>query len=273
MPISLNEFDYLRDLVRKHCAIMIDSDKQYLAESRLMQLAYREKHVSVEALLAHMRGKPFGPLHRQVLDAMTNNETWFFRDLHPFEALRHQVLPALIPLRGAVRRLNLWSAAASSGQEAYSLAMLMDEHFPELRNWSVRILGTDFSNAILNRARAGKYSQLEVNRGLPAAMLMRYFDREGLDWVLKPSVRGRVSFESMNLAEAWPARAPMDVILLRNVLIYFDIPVKQQILERARQALAPDGYLFLGSAESMLNLCDGFERVDCGRASCYRRKR
>ena len=270
MAISPSQFDYLRALVLSHSAISIESGKEYLAESRLAQLAHKEAQSSVEDLLARLRNEAFGPLHRKVLDAMTNNETWFFRDLHPFEALKQQLLPELIARRSIVRRLNIWSAASSSGQEAYSLAMMLEDNFPELRGWTVRIHGTDISTAILNRARSGRYSQMEVNRGLPAAMLTRHFRREGLDWVIKENIRSRVTFESMNLSLPWPAMPPMDVIMLRNVLIYFEVPVKKQILARIRTILQPDGYLFLGSAESNLGLDNELERVEHGRAACYR---
>jgi chemotaxis protein methyltransferase CheR len=270
MGISLGEFDYLRDLVRKHSAISIQSGNEYLAESRLAHLAMTEGQASVAALLTQMRVKPFGPLHRKVLDAMTNNETWFFRDLHPFEMIRKKLLPELIAKRSATRRLQLWSAASSSGQEAYSLAMMIEEHFPELRTWTVKILGTDISSAILNRARSGRYSQMEVNRGLPAALLTRYFQREGLEWVVKDCIRNRVEFEPINLSAPWPSLPSMDIVMMRNVLIYFDVPVKKQILTQTRGAMKADGYLLLGGAESVLNLDDQLERVAYEKTACYR---
>jgi len=270
VSISLLEFNYLRDLVLRHSAISIDSGNEYLAESRLAYIAIIEGHPSVGALLTQMRSRPFGSLHRRVLDAMTNNETWFFRDLYPFEMMKRRLLPELIEKRKVVRRLNIWSAASSSGQEAYSLAMMLEEDFPELRNWTVKILGTDISSAILNRARSGRYSQMEVNRGLPASMLMRYFQREGLEWVVKDSIRNRVSFEAMNLAQQWPLLPAMDIVLLRNVLIYFTVEVKRQILAQVRNVIQPDGYLFLGCAESTIKLDENFERIACEKTGCYR---
>jgi chemotaxis protein methyltransferase CheR len=270
MSISISEFDYLRSLVLNHSAISIDSGREYLAESRLAHVAVAEGHSSVGSLLLQMRNKPFGSVHRKVLDAMTNNETWFFRDLYPFEMIKRKLLPELIAKRGSTRRLNIWSAASSSGQEAYSLAMMIEEEFPELRTWTVKILGTDISSAILNRARSGRYSQMEVNRGLPATMLTRYFQREGLEWVVKESIRDRVEFEGLNLAKPWQALPAMDIILLRNVLIYFEVPVKKQILAQARGVMKPDGYLFLGCAESTINLDDQLERVPFEKTSCYR---
>jgi len=272
VAISGSDFTYLRSLVLQHSAIAIDSGSEYLAESRLARLAMAEGQSSVGALLSQLRMKPFGAVHRQVLDAMTNNETWFFRDLHPFEVLKRHLLPELIRKRSSLRRLNLWSAASSSGQEAYSLAMMIEEEFPELRSWTVKILGTDISSAILNRARSGRYSQMEVNRGLPARLLTSYFRREGLEWVIKDSIRNRVEFEPLNLSKPWPSLPPMDIIFLRNVLIYFEVPVKQQILAQARSLLVPDGYLFLGSAESTINLDNQLERVPFEKTACYRRR-
>lgn len=270
MSISMVEFDYLRDLVLKHSAISIESGNEYLAESRLAHIAIVEGQPSVGALLEQLRSKPFGSLHRKVLDAMTNNETWFFRDLYPFEIIKRRIMPELLEKRKMVRRLNIWSAASSSGQEAYSLAMMLDDEFPELRTWTVRILGTDISSAILNRARGGRYSQMEVNRGLPAPMLTRYFQREGLEWVVKDGLRSKVSFEPINLAKAWPPLPPMDIIMLRNVLIYFTVDMKKQILAEVRKVIQPDGYLFLGCAESTINLDEKFERVVYEKTGCYR---
>lgn len=273
MAIALSDFDYLRDLVLQHSAIAIESGNEYLAESRLAHVAITEGQPSVGALLSDLRNRPFGNCHRKVLDAMTNNETWFFRDLYPFEMLKRLILPELVAKRGNVRSLNIWSAASSSGQEAYSIAMILEDEFPELRNWTIRILGTDISSAILNRARAGRYSQMEVNRGLPASFLSRYFRREGMDWVLKECIRNRVSFESMNLSKPWPPLPLIDVVFLRNVLIYFEVPVKKAILANLRQALSPDGFLVLGCAESTINLDTNFDRVPYEKTSCYRLRR
>jgi chemotaxis protein methyltransferase CheR len=270
MSIGTREFDYLRDLVLQHSAISIDSANEYLAESRLAHVAITEGQPSVAALLSRMRTIPFGPLHRRVLDAMTNNETWFFRDLQPFEMIRNVVLPNLIRQRSASRTLSIWSAASSSGQEAYSLGMLIYEHFPELRSWTIRILGTDICSTILNRARAARYTQMEVNRGLPAPMLARHFRREGMDWVLKENIRNCVDFQPLNLAKPWPRLDRMDLIMLRNVLIYFEVPVKKEILGQVRRVLNSDGYLFLGCAESTINLDSNFERIPYEKTGCYR---
>jgi chemotaxis protein methyltransferase CheR len=269
MGISVPEFEYLRKMMRESAAIVLDDDKQYLAESRLARLVGNEGFSSVQNLLEEMRVRRSSELHRKVLDAMTNNETWFFRDLEPFEALRAVVLPDLMQRRQAERRLTIWSAASSSGQEVYSTAMLIREHFPVLLSWDMTIIATDICGSILQRAQQGRYSQMEVNRGLPVQLLTKYFEQQGMEWQLSEKVRRMVSFRLMNLASAWQMKAT-DVIFLRNVLIYFDVDSKRQILARVARILAPDGYLFLGCAETTLNLSDEFERVQCGKMFYYR---
>jgi chemotaxis protein methyltransferase CheR len=270
MGISIPEFEYLRKMMRDDAAIVLDEDKQYLAESRLASLLGKEGFPSVQKMLEELRHGRSGELHRKVLDAMTNNETWFFRDLEPFEALRTCILPELIQQRQGERRLAIWSAAASSGQEAYSVAILLREQFPGLLSWDLNIFGTDISSKILQRARQGKYSQLEVNRGLPAKILAKYFERDGLDWQLADTIRRMVTFQPINLAAPWREMRTVDVLFLRNVLIYFDVDQKRQILARVARTLAPDGYMFLGCAETTMNLSDEFERVPFGKIFCYR---
>jgi len=270
MSISVPDFDYLRKMMRDNAAIVLDEDKRYLAESRLACLVGKEGFPTVQKMLEEMRVRPSRDLHRKVLDAMTNNETWFFRDLEPFEALRTMIIPELIQRRQTERRLMIWSAASSSGQEAYSTAMLIREHFPGLLSWDLNIIGTDICGSMVQRARQARYSQLEVNRGLPVQLLTKYFEQDGLEWQLSENVRRMVTFRLMNLASTWSEMEPVDVIFLRNVLIYFDVDTKRQILARAGRTLAPDGYLFLGCAETTMNLSDKFERVQCGKIFCYR---
>ena len=270
MGISVPEFEYLRKMMRDNAAIILDDDKQYLAESRLASLLGKEGFPSVQKMLEQMRHTQSGELHRKVLDAMTNNETWFFRDLEPFEALRTKMLPELMQRRQTERKLAIWSAASSSGQEGYSIAMLLREHFPGLLSWDLKILATDICGSILERARQGHYSQLEVNRGLPIQLLAKYFQRDGLDWQLVDSVRRMVTFQLMNLARPWSNMPIFDIVFLRNVLIYFDVDQKKEILARMARTLAPDGYLFLGCAETTLNLSDDYDRVQCGKIFCYR---
>jgi chemotaxis protein methyltransferase CheR len=212
-------------------------------------------------------------LHRQAVEAMTTNETSFFRDFHPFEALRKFVLPELIPRRTAERELNIWCGASSSGQEPYSVAMLIRENFPQLMSWKTRILATDLSADILARAREGRYSQLEVNRGLPASLLVKYFQKRAGDWYLRDDVRRMVDYQIVNLATAWPLLPPMDIVMIRNVLIYFGLETKREILAKVQRLLKPDGYLFLGAAETTFGINDSFERIQFERATCYQIKK
>lgn len=271
MGIAVQQFDYLRKLVKDHSAIVIDQDKEYLAESRLAPIALETACSSVDDLLIRLRTEPFQEVHGKVLEAMTNNETWFFRDLGPFQALEKRIIPELLKRRSVERRIRFWSAAASSGQEPYSIAMLLNSQFA-LPGWAYDIHATDISSAILERARLGRYSQMEVNRGLPAVLLARYFHQHGLHWDLDAAIKRMVTFATLNLAQNWPELESYDVIFLRNVLIYFDLDTRRQILARARKALNPDGFLILGCAESLLNLRTSFERFAFGGTTYYRPK-
>lgn len=270
MAIADCDFDYVRWLIRSRTAIVLEDNKKYLVETRLLGLARKEGFASVGSLISELRLQPRGELLRKVVDTMCNNETMFFRDLHPFEALRQSIIPALMARRAGERSLCFWSAACSSGQEPYSLAMLLYEHFPELAGWGVKILATDLSSEILARARQGRYSQLEVNRGLPAGLLVRYFARQGLDWQIRAEVRQMVEFREMNLAAPWSPMPLVDVVLLRNVMIYFSPETKRDILGRLRRQMRSDGYLFLGAAETTLNLDEGYVREQHGQAWWYR---
>jgi chemotaxis protein methyltransferase CheR len=273
MPLSTIDFEYIRTLVRDRSAIALDEGKAYLAEARLANLARREGFTSLDALLAKVRidRDHAGGLRQRVVEAMTTNESSFFRDVHPFEALRKVLIPDLIARRAGTRRIRIWCAACSSGQEPYSLAMLLREQFGlQLTGWEVSILATDLSSAMLERAQAGRYSQLEVNRGVPASLLVKAFRKEGSDWQLKDDVRAMVEFRHLNLIEPWPVLWPMDIVMLRNVLIYFETETKRQVLEAMARVLAPDGYLFLGAAETTLNLSESYDRVAVDRSLCYR---
>ncbi len=272
--LSASDFDYVRALVQRRSAIVLESEKIYLAEARLVGLARREGFDSPTHLVSHLRSAPNAELHHRVVEAMTTNETSFFRDVQPFEALKKVVLPELIGRRAVERQLNVWCAACSTGQEPVTIALVLREHFPALLNWRVRILATDLSTVILERARRGRYSQMEVNRGMPAALLVKYFDKVGLDWQLKEPVRKLIEYGPLNLIEPWPHLPSLDVVFLRNVLIYFDVETKKRILEKVRRVLRADGALFLGGAETTFNLDDAFERIDFERGGAYRlRKR
>jgi chemotaxis protein methyltransferase CheR len=265
-------FEYVRQLVRQHSAIALEPNKGYLVDSRLTPLAKQFGHASLTEWVSELRSKPFGSNHTRLIEAMTTNETSFFRDLHPFEALRDQILPEIIRKRAAQRTLNIWSAACSTGQEPYTIAISLREHFPQLASWNVRILATDLSTAALEKAKEGVYSQAEINRGLPAALLVKYFQRNGLHWKLQPELKRGIDFQRLNLIESWPTFPMMDIVFLRNVLIYFTPDVKRTILGNVRKRMTPDGMLLLGGAETTIGLDDSFVRMNLGKGAAYRLK-
>ncbi len=262
---------YVSELVRRHTGVVLDASKGYLVSSRLLPLARQQSLDSVAALISQLRARPAGPLHVQAVEALVTTETSFFRDLHPFETLREHILPELIRSRGASSRaLTVWCAACSTGQEPYSLSMLLLESFPSLRDWRVELLASDVCQAAVDRARAGLYHQHEVNRGLPARLLARYFAHERTMWRIRDEVRAMWKFFPHNLTQDWSRMLPVDLLLLRNVLIYFDPDTRRRILQRVRTVLRPDGYLLLGGAETSLGSDDGFARVQIGRSVFYR---
>jgi chemotaxis protein methyltransferase CheR len=263
-----DNYRFLREYIHQESGIFLGEDKHYLIEARLLPLVRQSHLESLDALCQALRNGPNPPLRKQVVEAMATHETLFFRDASPFEALRTMVLPKLADERKGTRRLTFWSAAASSGQEAYSMAMMLLEM--GLSGWTIQILATDISEPILARARQGRYMQIEVNRGLPASYLVKYFERHGLEWQIKDHVRQMVRFEQFDLRASMKAKGPFDVILCRNVLIYFDVETKKKILGELRGALAPGGFLFLGGAETTLNLDDRFIRDTYGSAVVYR---
>ncbi len=270
MPITASDFEFVCGLVLTQAGIVLEPGKEYLVESRLLPLARREGFATIEEFVSKVRSPLSNGLVPKVVDAMTTNETTFFRDVEPFEVLRKHVFPALLEARKATRRLNVWYAASSTGQEPYSVSMLIHEHFPQLLAWDLQQLATDISPSVLARAREGRYGQVEVNRGLPAPYLVKYFSKQGNDWQLRESIRRMVRFEELNLNRPWPSMPEMDIVMIRNVMIYFDVDAKKQILSRVRRILRPDGYLFLGGAETTMNLDDGFVRQQYDRAGCYR---
>jgi len=271
MAISKPDFDYVSQLARTQSALVLEPGKEYLVETRLGPLAQKEGFASLSDYIGWMRAeKLITTLHHKAIDALTTNETLFFRDHHPFEALRQQIIPSLLEKNAAFRKLTIWSAASSTGQEPYSLAMLLREHFPQLATWRVSILGTDLSPTVLKVAQAGEYSQLEVNRGLPASYLVKYFTQQGLKWHIKDDVRRLVEFRAMNLIQTWPMMPQFDLVLIRNVMIYFDVETKKAILKKIKTCLSPDGYLFLGSSETTMNLDSDYQPISYGKAVAYR---
>jgi chemotaxis protein methyltransferase CheR len=265
------DFEYVQNLVREHTGIALDNSKIYLVNARLLPVAREAGIDSVSALIKHLRTRAFGDLHLRSVEAIVTTETSFFRDYFPFEALQQEVIPKLISSRRTgLRTLTIWSAGCSSGQEPYSLAMMLSESFPQLAGWTVRLLASDVSQSILERARAARYSQVEINRGLPASMLVKYFNQQAGSWVLRDDIRSMVTFFQHNLLRDDPTLPQVDILLLRNVLIYFDVATKRQILDRIRRHLRSGGLLMLGTAETTLNLDERFERLRIGRAVFYR---
>ncbi len=271
--LSNDAFEFVRTLIHQQAAIVLEPTKAYLVEARLRSLARKAGDSSVDAFLRRARAQRTGPVHQEIVEAMTTNETLFFRDAPAFEALRVEIVPDLIKRRQDRRTLNIWSAASSSGQEPYSVAMILRECFPELHDWDIRMFGTDISRDVLDAAKRGEFSQIEVNRGLPATLLVKYFRHVGTRWVIREDIREMVTFLPCNLAAEWPALPQFDLILLRNVLIYFDLDTKRSILAKVARSMARDGTLLLGNGETTMNLDSGFERMTYDKAVYYKPKR
>lgn len=259
------DFEFISGLLRKRSGLTLNPDKVYLLESRLTPLARRRGMDGLEALIAELRRSSNEALLRDVTEAMTTNESFFFRDRTPFDLFKDHVLPGLKQSRSASRTVRIWCAACSSGQEPYSLAMILNEERARWAGWSFEILGTDLSRDILKKAEAGRYSQFEVQRGLPIQLLMKYFVQEGDVWQLSADIRRMVTYREFNLLDSFAALGQFDVIFCRNVLIYFDQPTKTNVLERMRRAMTPDGALFLGAAETVLGITDQFRPVRAQR--------
>jgi chemotaxis protein methyltransferase CheR len=271
MGISKADFSYVSQLARSEAALVIEPGKEYLVETRLGPLACLEGFASLAAFIQQLRAETkVNGLHHKAIDALTTNETLFFRDYHPFEALRRSILPAVLEQRASARRLSIWCAACSTGQEPYSLAMLLLEHFPQLADWRVSILATDLSPTVLKLAQEGTYSQFEVNRGLPASYLVKYFTKQQDEWCIKDEIKKMVEFRPMNLIQPWPVLPPLDLVFIRNVMIYFEVETKKTILKKIRNCLLPHGYLFLGAAETTNNLDPLYQPVAFGKAVVYR---
>jgi chemotaxis protein methyltransferase CheR len=264
------DFDYLRMLVQQQSAVVLGAEKKYLADLHLEPVAMRAGFPSIGSLVERLKQMPLGTLHMQTVEALLTNETSFFRDRHPFEALKTSVIPELMAQRQQERSLRIWCAACSSGQEPYSIAMLIQEHFPELLNWQLQIIASDMSGKMLARSKQGYYSQLEVNRGLSPALRDKYFQRHQENWQISDRLRKMLTVRQINLIHEWKRLPAMDIIFLRNVLIYFDTPTKATILHKTQQHLRPDGYLFLGGGETVFRMDTGFETLKIGNSTCHR---
>ncbi len=259
--MSSTEFAYLRDFLKDKSGLVLTEEKQYLLDCRLLPVARDNGMETLAELVAAMKRPGASVLQGAVVEAMTINESFFFRDKTPFDNFTNVMMPAMLEERRAMRKLRIWCAAASSGQEPYSLAMLLKDMSDKMVGWNIDIVGTDLSSEILEKAKAGLYSQFEVQRGLPISLLVKYFKQQGSLWQIDSAIRAMVQYKKFNLLESFRGLGKFDIVFCRNVLIYFDPPTKRDILERAAQQLAPDGYLVLGAAETVIGLTDQFSPV------------
>ncbi len=254
--MTRDEFKFLQALMQRRAGIALWSEKQYLAELRLAALAPELGCHGSDELLARVR-QGDRQLELEVVEALTTSETCFFRDIRPFEQFEAVMLPALMRSRAHARRLRIWCSAVSSGQEAYSIAMVLARRKADLPDWRIEIVGSDISRAMIARAAAGRYTHFEVQRGLPIRELVEHFRREDEDWSVSKALRDAVDFKVVNLVEDVLPPGPFDVVFCRNVLMYFDLPTKSTVLTRVARTLAVDGYLVLGAAESVVGLNSG----------------
>jgi chemotaxis protein methyltransferase CheR len=253
------DYDYLRKLLKERSGLLLAADKQYLVESRLLPIARKNGMTSLGDLVVALKIAPRGALATSVVEAMTTNESFFFRDKLPFDYFKTLMLPALMERRAREKRIRIWCNAASTGQEPYSLAMMLDSVGAALAGWRVDILATDISEAVLAKAREGIYTQFEVQRGLPIALLIKYFTQVGEQWQIAPDIRRMVSYRPFNLLDEFTRLGTFDIVYCRNVLIYFDRDTKINVLNRLVSSVARDGYLLLGAAETVVGLTNLFK--------------
>jgi len=264
-----DDFNLIRGILKKRSGLVLGDDKAYLLESRLMPVARKHGMKTLDDVIAAVRSASTEALLVDITEAMTTNESFFFRDNKPFDLFRDNVLPRLIESRASQRGFRIWCAAASSGQEPYSLSIILKEAERKLAGWKTEVVGTDISKEILDRAREGKYSQFEVQRGLPIQFLVKYFDKQGEHWTIKPDIGSMVVFKELNLLGNLAQLGKFDVVFCRNVLIYFDQPTKKEVLEKIAGLMPADGVLFLGGAETVLGITDKFEPVP-GQRGIYK---
>ena len=259
--MTVTDFEFICQILRERSGLVLTNDKAYLLESRLLPVARKWKLATFDDLVRVIRTKMDEAVVRDVVEAMTTNESFFFRDTKPFDQFKALVLPALLKSRAASRTIRIWSAACSSGQEPYSLAMILSEMAAQLNGWKIEIVGTDLSTEILNRAKEGMYSQFEVQRGLPITMLVKNFAQIGDRWQINAKIRGMVQYKEFNLLQDPMPLGRFDVVFCRNVLIYFDQPTKTRVLNSVSKLMPEDGFLFLGGAETVLGITDKFQMV------------
>jgi len=259
--MTVTDFEFICQILRDRSGLVLTNDKAYLLESRLLPVARKWKLAGFDELVKAIRMRPDEAMVRDVVEAMTTNESFFFRDNKPFDQFKQLILPALLKNRAASKTIRIWSAACSSGQEAYSLAMILAEAGPQLNGWKIDIVGTDISTEILTRARDGMYSQFEVQRGLPITLLVKYFQQIGDRWQISQKIRNAVQYREFNLLGDPGSLGRFDVVFCRNVLIYFDQPTKAKVLNGVAKQMPDDGFLILGGAETVLGLTDRFQLV------------
>ena len=255
------DFQLFADLVKKESGIHLTEDKAYLLESRLMTVARKHNLANLDGLADNLRKQKTALLVNDIVEAMTTNESSFFRDQRPFDQFRNFVLPRLIQTRREKKLIRIWSAACSSGQEPYSLAMVLHEEKAKLPGWKIEIVATDISNEMVEKAKKGSYNQFEVQRGLPIQMLVKFFNQEGDRWTVKDDLRRGISFKTFNLMNDASSLGVFDVIFCRNVLIYFDSETKRKVLENISRRMSEDGLLFLGGAETIIGVTDRFKSI------------
>lgn len=264
--MKITDFDIYRDLLKAKSGLVIGQDKSYLLDSRLNPVAKKWGFDNLDAMTAALRGVPNKELINDIVEAMTTNETSFFRDTKPFDLLKNTVLPYFVKNNARpAKRLRIWCAAASSGQEPYTIAMILKEEAAKMPGWSFEIIATDISNEILDQAREGIYTQFEVQRGLPITYLMKYFKQNGDKWQITPEIKSMIKYQYFNLLDPMTNLGQFDIIFCRNVLIYFDQPTKKSVMERMAQQMPKDGFYFLGGAETVIGITEAFKNVPDSR--------
>ena len=256
-----DDYDFMVTFLMERSGLVLSQDKAYLLENRLLPVARKHMMGSLDDLFQALRALNDDDLIREVTEAMTTNESFFFRDLTPFEQFQQTVLPRFIEARASTKRLRIWCAAAATGQEPYTLAMILNEEREKISDWRIEIIATDLSTAALERAREGSYTQFEVQRGLPVHHLVKYFEQQESHWQIDSAIRAMVDYRTLNLLEGIGTIGPVDIIFCRNVLIYFDQDTKGRVLDEMSKLLPDDGYLYLGGAETVLGVSDVFKPV------------
>jgi chemotaxis protein methyltransferase CheR len=253
------DYDYIRKLLRERSGLVLSADKHYLVESRLVPVARKAGLAGLTELVAMLKSMPLSPLTTTVVEAMTTNESFFFRDKLPFDHFRDVIIPALMVARAQEKHIRIWCAAAATGQEPYSLAMILRDIGIALKQWRIEILATDICSAALEKAKTGLYSQFEVQRGLSIQMLIKYFIQSGELWQISSDIRSMVTYRHFNLLQDFSSIGTFDIVFCRNVLIYFDQAMKTSVLNRIGRSMRRDGYLLLGAAETVIGLTDAFK--------------